>query len=480
MGISLLSGKQLHAHAAPLADFNPHEILKRLRAEEFPCFLDSVAGPKDLAKHSILAWDPWAVLVCEGGKSSLRLRDGESIPLPDSPLEAMRGVLSKLHVAPDSPKPFSFSGGAIGWLSYDLGRWIEKLPPTPVDDLRFPELYLAFFDRVIVWEAGRPETAQLLSWSQDSGSKDDAHESTESANKRVMERKPATGSLELRGALSADHDRRSYTEAVRRAKEWILDGDIYQVNLSQRFEARIQGPSWALYERLRRENPAPYAAFLSTPWGDALSSSPELFLRIRGRQIETRPIKGTRPRCGDAARDALARESLLASEKDRAELTMIVDLERNDLKRVCETGSVEVPRLCGLEEYETVFHLVATIQGRLRREVDFADCLRAAFPGGSITGAPKIRAMEIISQLERSARSLYTGSIGWIGYDGDAEWNIAIRTLLRQGEKVCYRVGGGIVADSDPDAEYEETLHKGRGLARALGAIAERFAKGGA
>lgn len=458
MSVSSFPKMPLRARARPMSAWNLEETLASLRPEQYPCLLESLAGPRELAQYSYLAWDPWGVLVCTQGKSSLVLRDGSALPLPDSPLEALDEVLGKFQFAPDSVKPFPFSGGGIGWFSYDLGRWIEKLPPTPPDDLRFPDLYMAFFDRIVAWEAGRPEKATLISWTSE---KADGHLLPIG---QALDRSP----LRLLAPVRADHDRHSYVAAVRQAKERILEGDIYQVNLSQRFDAQVEGSSFALYRNLCRKNPAPYAAFLATPWGDVLSSSPELFLRIRGRHIETRPIKGTRPRTGDPQLDARAQSELLASEKDRAELTMIVDLERNDLKRVCETGSVTVPRLYGLEAYETVFHLVATVQGKLRPQVRFSDCLRAAFPGGSITGAPKIRAMEIVSQLEHSARSLYTGSIGWIGYDGDAELNIAIRTMLRQGNKLSYRVGGGIVADSDPDAEYEETLHKGRGLSRAL------------
>lgn len=470
----LLAGKKLRARATALPSWNPEEILSRLHPEEFPCLLESVAGPEDLCQHSYLAWDPWARLLCSQGRSTLHLRDGREIVLPDSPLDALRAVMSSFAIAEDSEKPFPFSGGAIGWLSYDLGRWIEKLPPSPLEELALPELALFFFDRVIGWQANRPQSAQCISWEGIPVPSPTL--APLQAIEAIAARPKTSAALRALSSLRADHDAHSYAAAVRRAKEWILEGDLYQINLSQRFEARIEGPSWLLYRRLKKSNPAPYAAYLASPWGELLSSSPEMFLRIRGREIETRPIKGTRPRTGEAKKDAMARQALLQSGKDRAELNMIVDLERNDLKRVCETGSVEVPRLYGLEEYETVFHLVSTIRGRLRPQVDLADVLRATFPGGSITGAPKIRAMERIAQSESAARSLYTGSIGWIGYDADAEWNIAIRTILRSGDRACYRVGGGIVADSDPAAEYAETLHKGRGLARALGMEGEIFA----
>jgi aminodeoxychorismate synthase component I len=255
--------------------------------------------------------------------------------------------------------------------------------------------------------------------------------------------------------------------------EYIAAGDIYQVNLSQRFSAPYGGEAMALYERLRRQSPAPFAAYLDLGEAVVLSASPERFLRVAGRELETRPIKGTRPRGGTPEEDRRLAAELLASPKDRAELVMIVDLERNDLGRVSEYGSVHVPELVRLEAHPTVFHLVATVRGRLRPELSAVDALRACFPGGSITGAPKIRAMQIIEELEPTHRGFYTGAIGYLGWDGCADLNIAIRTIVLIDRHAHFQVGGGIVADSDPCAEYEETLHKGRALMRALGVSQE-------
>ena len=257
--------------------------------------------------------------------------------------------------------------------------------------------------------------------------------------------------------------------AVRRILEYIAAGDCYQVNLSQRLSAPYSGSAWSLYERLRAASPAPYSAFLDCGDHQVLSSSPELFLRVRGGEVETHPIKGTRPRGRTPEEDAAAAAELLSSPKDRAELLMIVDLERNDLGRVCRFGSVTVPELYRLESYANVHHLVATVRGQLRPQITPLECLRAAFPGGSITGAPKIRAMEIIEELEPVRRSLYTGAIGWVDGRGDGEWNIAIRTMVVKQGVVQFHVGGGVVADSDPQAEYEETLAKAGGMLAALG-----------
>ena len=252
-------------------------------------------------------------------------------------------------------------------------------------------------------------------------------------------------------------------------KDYIASGDIYQANISQRFEATLSCEPWELYLRLRQVNPAPFAAFLSYPEVTVLSASPEQYLNMRNGTVYTRPMKGTRPRGKTSDEDRRLAAELLASEKDRAENVMIVDLLRNDLGRVCVPGSIEVPELFTIEKYPTVFQMVSSICGRTRPGVDAVDLLRACFPGGSVTGAPKIRAVEIIDELEPTQRSVYCGAIGYVGFDNSTLTSIPIRILLVKGRKVYFQVGGGIVADSDPQAEYEETLHKARGSLEALG-----------
>ena len=263
--------------------------------------------------------------------------------------------------------------------------------------------------------------------------------------------------------------RDEFVSHVRRAKDWIAAGDIYQVNLSQGFEAEVSGgPLFPLYQLLRDVSPAPMAAWLSLDGREVLSSSPETFLRFSGRAVETRPIKGTRPRFADPDEDTRSAYELQTSAKEIAELVMITDLLRNDLGRVCGFGSVEVADLLRLESLAQVHHLVSTVRGVLRPETDTIDALATCFPGGSITGAPKIRAMEIIHQLEGRPRGLYCGAVGWFGRNGESSFNIAIRTLVREGGRLIYQTGAGIVADSDPDKEYEETLHKAAGIRMAL------------
>jgi para-aminobenzoate synthetase component 1 len=319
-------------------------------------------------------------------------------------------------------------GAAIGYFGYDLKNQTEKLPATAVDDLGLPDVWFGFYDEV--------HRIQALPARVRSG---------------------GSGREDLRCNFTRD----DYCDAVRRAKEYIAAGDIYQVNLSQRFQAEIAASPAEAYLALRSANPAPYAAYLDIGDAQILSSSPECFLRMRDREVVTRPIKGTLPRHRDP-------QDLLRSTKDNAELLMITDLERNDLGKVCEFGSVHVPSLVSVESYATVHHLVATVAGRLRPEVSHVEAVRACFPGGSITGAPKIRAMEIIDELEPHARGVYCGAIGYFGFDGHSEFNIAIRTAVLMNARLTFHAGGGIVADSEPVAEYDETLAKAEGIIRAL------------
>jgi para-aminobenzoate synthetase component 1 len=271
--------------------------------------------------------------------------------------------------------------------------------------------------------------------------------------------------------------RDEYAGAFRRVQEHIRVGDCYQVNLTQRFEARADGDPWAAYLRLREINPAPFAAYLDFPDGRVLCSSPELFLRVTGDRVETKPIKGTRPRDTDRARDRALAEALRTSAKDRAENVMIVDLLRNDLGKTCVPGSVRATKLFDVESFASVHQLVSTVEGRLAPDKDALDLLEGCFPGGSITGAPKVRAMQIIEELEPQRRGVYCGAIGYVGYDGDLSLNIAIRTLVQHGDSIYAWAGGGVVADSDVDAEYQESLDKAAALLAVLNEGASNVAQ---
>lgn len=375
-------------------------------------------------------------------------------------------------------------GAAVGYLSYDLGRLIEKLPYTARDDGIHPYIDLNLYDMIL--EIDHLSGRAFLS-AVDFGIFDvkNRFKETISNIKKISKVCPQ---CENTGYVRAQRKRNSilphnfienysnftrdeYLKAVKKAIDYIYAGDIYQVNLSQRFQMLLNINSTVLYKRLREINPAPFAAFMD--FGDIklLSSSPERFLKVVGRNVETRPIKGTRPRGKDAESDTRLKNELKASEKDNAELAMIVDLERNDLGKVCVPGSVKVKEHAVIEEYATVHHLVSTVEGSLRQDVDLVDLIKASFPGGSITGAPKIRAMEIIEELEPTKRGLYTGSIGYIGFNGNMDLNIAIRTIIQRRKMLSYQVGGGIVADSVPEEEYQETLDKGIALARAIASV---------
>jgi len=363
--------------------------------------------------------------------------------------------------------PFPFTTGAIGYLGYDLGQHLEDLPRSTVDDIGGPDLYLGLYDAALAFCHC---TGQVWACGSDPGSRQQAD-----ARARHLVHLAACGTPVARqpgpagsGALRCNFTRLEYIEALEHTIEYIYAGDIFQANLSQRFDTDLTVSPWELYRRLCAGNPAPFAAYLGFEDIAVVSASPERFLLVADGKIQTRPIKGTRPRGSTEKHDGALAAELLASEKDAAELNMIVDLERNDLGRVCRFGSVKVPELVALESYPTVHHLVATVVGELAPGKSNIDLLRASFPGGSITGAPKIRAMEVIEELEPTWRGVYTGCIGYLGFDGAMDLNIAIRTVTCRNGKAYFQAGGGIVADSDPDMEYEETLHKARALARAL------------
>ncbi len=385
-----------------------------------------------------------------------------------------------------------FCGGWVGYVSYEAGLTVEGLRPAKAADMAMPLVRFALYDTVAVYDRTEGRWyASAVDWPAD-GPLDRPPAAdrlaalgsllnSEPTPKRVWHRLPAgadTGRMPVpQAALDGpicsppvpDISRNEYLRAVERAKRYIEAGDVYQVNLTQRFRTTTPASPLEVYLRLRGANPSNFAALLQ--WGDqaVISSSPELFLDLRDGRVVTRPIKGTRPRLGDPVLDPLRRRELLDSPKDRAELTMIVDLLRNDLGRVCRFGSVRVRCPAESEDHPTVYHLVATIEGRLRPECGWIDLLQAASPGGSITGAPKIRAMQIIDELEPTWRGVYCGSIGYIGLDGSMGLNVAIRTMIQDGPALYLFAGGGIVADSDPADEYDETLAKAAGMMRALG-----------
>ena len=456
-----------------------------------PVWLDSAAGPPHLARWSVLAAEPSAVLVHQGDVTRLLEPGGRvRMEVAHDPFAALRDALAAVRIeAAGAAGTLPFGPGLYGYFAYDLGIYVEPTSGlSPRRDIALPELWLGLYETVLVLDH-RDEQAYLV------GADGPAAEALRRALHVSRGACPARGSCppDVRdaGCVACNFTREGYLAAVARARDYIAAGDIFQVNLSRRFtvarEPRTDRPGHAyqrpsdLYLRLRRYNPAPYAAYVGLGQGRAvLSSSPELFLDLAGGRVVTRPIKGTRPRQpeGDTGATAFNRrmaDALLAADKDKAELVMIVDLERNDIGRVCSYGTVRVTEPRALEAYAAVFHTVATVEGRLHPGRDVTDLVKATFPGGSITGAPKVRAMQIIAQLEPTRRSVYTGAIGYVAPPTDDEpagrcaLNIVIRTLLTAGPKVYLQVGGGVVADSEPEAEFDETNDKARALLAALG-----------
>ncbi len=400
------------------------------------------------------------------------------------PFDLLRGLLS-WYPSAQSPGLPPFLGGAVGYFGYDLGRLLESLSATNPADETLAELDVGFYDWVLAADHLSGEN-WLVATGLPAGTEAAARARLAEIEARLDA--PARASKEPEGSKESGRARdpkplrfrsnvskADYLEAVRRAKEYIAAGDIYQVNLSHRLEGEWTDSAWPLYERLREASPVSYGAYLDLGEGKVLSASPELFLRLDGRRVQTRPIKGTRPRGRTPEEDRMLGAELLSSEKDRAENLMIVDLLRNDLGKVCRVGSVHVPELFGIEGYSTVWQMVSTVRGELRSGLGAVELLRACFPGGSVTGCPKIRAMEIIEELEPVRRGVYCGSIGYISFGGAMVTSIVIRTLVLQQGKIHLQVGGAIVSDSDPEAEYEETLAKSRAALHALGTELEEW-----
>ncbi|MDO8525240.1 MAG: aminodeoxychorismate synthase component I [Candidatus Omnitrophota bacterium] len=436
------------------------DIFNAIHDKPYTFFLDSSLVHKRLGRFSFLGCEPFLVFSSKSDRVVLEWAGGRREHFKANPFHILKELFKRYRS--DPPRGGGpFTSGGVGWFSYDLKDFIEDLPDIASDDLGLKDCVMGFYDAVFIYD-----NLKNKAYAAGSGRLDKLKKMIKGRifdKNRVFNPAPSP--------LRSNFSKAGYINAIKKAKEYIKKGDIYQVNLSQRFESDLRMEPSLLYSRLRSASPAPFASFLG--FGDAaiMSSSPERFLFKEGRYLETRPIKGTRPRGADRKSDLLLQNELKKSVKDNAEHIMIVDLERNDLGRICDYGTVRPTESAVVEKYANVSHLVSTVSGRLRKSADAIDCLLAAFPGGSITGAPKIRAMEIIESLEPVKRSIYTGAIGYISFNGNMDTSIVIRTLIAKGDKVYFSVGGGIVADSDPEEEYQETLDKAKGIMEALGAI---------
>ncbi|MFS0558537.1 anthranilate synthase component I family protein [Brevibacillus sp. 179-C9.3 HS] len=433
-------------------------------------------------RYTFLAYEPIATLRSQRGETIISYPEGqiESMVM-DNPLNALRELLARYRTPalPDMP---DFSGGAVGYISYEMNRFFEpSLPQIATDDLQLPDLYVMIMQDLLVFDHVTREIICLTHLSADNLTEETYRQAVFHLEKRMdsiaslvidhddtdweaLRKRPLAELVPASVSFAKDQ----FEDAVRRVQEYIAQGDVFQVNLSVRQSKPVQVTAPEVYGVLRKLNPSPYMGYLSFPEFQLVSASPELLVKVKGKEVHTRPIAGTRPRgLTDEQDEALARE-LIDNEKERAEHVMLVDLERNDMGRVCRFGSVEVSEFMVVEKYSHVMHIVSHVKGELAAGKDALDAIEATFPGGTITGAPKVRTMEIIEELEPVKRGVYTGSIGWFGFNGDIEVNIAIRTMVIKDGVAHVQAGAGIVIDSVPEAEYAESLKKAEALWKAL------------
>jgi para-aminobenzoate synthetase component 1 len=458
----------------------PESLVENLHGENGVVLLRSNSFDSAQARYSFIAADPFLTFRSSGSQCEIirpEIGNRKSEIHFGNPWHLLDALMSRFELLDEIDSPFPL-GGAFGYWGYDLKNFTEpKLPRRAVNDLELPDCHVGFYDSLVVFDHHLGKASIVSTGLDADGSRSEkrAEERLEFWKAQLLSRKDTeTQSQEsprtfapLR-EVSSNLSREEFVSKVQRAQQYIHSGDIYQVNLSQRLTAQSDLSGWELFQKLSAVSPAPFAAFLDCGDFQIASSSPEQFLRMSGSHIVTRPIKGTRPRDADPTRDAQLAYELQTSAKELAELVMITDLLRNDLGKVCEFGSVQTPEIAKLEKFAQVQHLVSTVEGRLRSDVTHFAALASSFPGGSITGAPKFRAMEIIDELEPISRGPYCGCIGYLGFNRESQLNIAIRTAVCKDGLAHFNVGAGIVADSSPAAEYEETLAKAAGFLGAL------------
>lgn len=437
---------------------------EQIRDLPWPVMLDSAGLTEHNGRFDIISADPFINLQTEHLQTQISFRNAAPQTSSDDPFLLLQNQLQRFTaVSGDLP----FTGGAIGYFGYDLGRRIETLPNLAKDTEQLPDMAVGIYDWALLIDH-QQQRCQLVSHDFDPHTRQIWPELI----RRFQQTKPLAGHFKVHGELHCNLDDAAYAKAFQRIQHYIREGDCYQVNLAKRFAVKAEGDPWFAYRRLREKNAAPFSAFLESPSASILSSSPERLLQVRNGRIETKPIKGTRPRhLTNAAQDARNAVELQNSLKDRAENLMIVDLLRNDLGKVCVPGSIRVPKPFALESFATVHHLVSTITGQLADQQNAVSLLRACFPGGSITGAPKLRAMQIIEELEPHRRGVYCGSVAYIGFDGNMDSNITIRTLVFNQNQLRFWAGGGIVADSDCAAEHQEVLDKAAAMLDLIDAL---------
>ncbi len=448
--------------------------LKMHRSSPYSFLLESVEGGEKVARYSFLGFDPHIIVRCRAGKVTIKTDRGTEET--NQPMLSVLRKISGRHIPVRLPDLPPFTGGAVGYMSYDAVRWFEKIPDKNPDSLNLDDAVMMFFSRLMAFDHARHQVhivANVFTEGKASNLEKEYQQAItdiETMEARLedpiepLPRAEPSSETKLRSNMS----KQVYEEAVERAKEHIIAGDIFQVVLSQRFSVGIGAHPFQIYRALRVVNPSPYMFYLSIGDHSIIGASPEMLVRATGRRLEYRPIAGTRPRGETETEDLLLGEELRADEKEVAEHVMLVDLGRNDLGRVADYGSVEVTDLMIVERYSHVMHLVSGIKARLRKRMDRFDALAACFPAGTVTGAPKVRAMEIIDELEPTRRGVYAGAVMYLDYSGNLDSCIAIRTIVAKDGRAYIQVGAGLVADSVPETEYFETVNKARAMLQAI------------
>lgn len=452
---------------------DPSLCLSLFEEQEGTLLFDCPTLKKNLSRYAYLCFDPFLIFSVKNNHATLTSSQTKETFLCDDPLKKLRELLSDYKLEKISDLPL-FQTGVAGFLSYELFQYYEDILKSPKDDMNLPDLTLGFYDQIISFDCLSKKAWIVASGLRDKNNSEELAQTQLKTIKKILSQKIREPQkiinptlLSLKSNFSTPE---KYQTNIQKTIDYIFAGDIFQTNITQRFSGKIENDvnAFDLYHRLRRINPAPFASFQN--WGQIkiLSASPERFLKCENRIVDARPIKGTQKRSSQKNEDERLAKELLSSTKDRAENIMIVDLMRNDLSKVCSKERVETTEILTLESYETVHHLVSNVRGVLDDEFDTIDLLKATFPGGSITGAPKIRAQEIISEMEPHHRGIYCGSLIVFSFNGDMDTSITIRTLVIKDNQISFHVGGGIVADSDPKKEYEETLIKGFALKKCL------------
>lgn len=453
----------------------PELVFELVSDKNYSFFLDSSLVSRKWGRYSIIGWDPWLVLKAK--KDLLEInQNGKVFQKNADPFETLREYLKNWSFKRKIMN-LPFVGGCVGYLSYDLGSHLVGIDELARKDVDWPDYEIAFYDTAIIFDHLKKESYVCSTGFPEISLKDRLRRAEERLEEflNIIQKRLRLIIFRknepiIKGDFKSSFTKQSYCSAVEEVKRYIKEGSVYVLNLAQHFSFNLEADAWELYKKLRQISPTNYSAFLNFEDVKVLSVSPECFLKVEGSKAVTKPIKGTRPRGRCKEKDLKLRNELRSDEKEKAELSMIVDLERNDFSRVCVPGSVRVKNLYKIEKYANVFQMTATVEGLIDKKYDMIDLLKATFPGGSITGAPKISAMKIIESLEPVRRGPYTGSLGFISFNGNSEFNILIRTIFLKEKKAYVSVGSGITVDSNPESEYIETLYKAKPLFSALGA----------